>query len=94
MVGGSNFLFPQGEPSALSPGSTRPPHPLAFKVLRGHMFAHRGAGQRRTRFYDLHPGCAVNTPGSIRLGSCQVNAALEPRRRGVFEGRRQTTGRQ
>lgn len=79
-------LLKQGElkpPSApqsvllwqLGPGSCG--HPNMFKVLHGHMFAHWGAEQGRAAFYDLHPGWAVNTPGSARLGSCQVRTVVE-----------------
>lgn len=56
-------------------------HPNMFKVLCDHMFAHWGAEQGRAGLYDLHPGWAMNTPGSVRLGSCQLSTesrASEP----------------
>ena len=65
-------------------------HPNMFKVLHDHMFAHWGAEQGRAGFCDLHPAWAMNTPGSARLGSCQVSTVVEHPRHAT--GARQAFG--
>lgn len=94
-------LKPPSAPQSLSlwqlgPGSSG--HQNMFKVLHDHMFAHWGAEQGRAAFYDLHPGWAVNTPGSSHLGSCQVRTVVEHPRHATgaqaFEHCRHTEGGQ